>query len=46
MGDSYFVSAKYWPAMEAYNKAIEMKGVDADYAAFQKAIELWFRKPK
>lgn len=42
MGDSYFVSAKYWPAMEAYNKAIELKGVDADYAAYQKALSYGF----
>ena len=42
MGDSYFVSAKYWPAMEAYNKSIEMKGVDADYASFQKALSYGF----
>lgn len=42
LGDSQFVSAKYWPAMEAYNKAIEMKGVDGDYAAFQKAISYGF----
>lgn len=42
LGDSRFVTAKYWPAMEAYNKAIEMKGVDADYAAFQKAISYGF----
>lgn len=42
MGDSYFVTSKYWPAMEAYNKAIEMRGVDADYAAFQKAISYGF----
>ena len=42
MGDSYFVSAKYWPAMEAYNKAIDLNGVDADYAAFQKAISYGF----
>ncbi|WP_298151265.1 tetratricopeptide repeat protein [Flavobacterium sp.] len=42
LGDSYFVSTKYWPAMDAYNKAIEMKGVDADYAAFQKAISYGF----
>src|SRR5690606_27352964 len=26
LGDSYFVTTKYWPAMEAYNKAIELKG--------------------
>ena len=42
LGDSRFVTSKYWPAMEAYNKAIDMKGVDADYAAFQKAISYGF----
>lgn len=42
MGDSNFVSGKYWPAMEAYNKAIEMNGIDADYALFQKAISYGF----
>ena len=35
LGDSRFVTSKYWPAMDAYNKAIDMKGIDAD-AAFQK----------
>jgi len=28
--------------MEAYNKAIELKSIDADYAAFQKAISYGF----
>ncbi len=42
IGDSRFVSAKYWPAMDAYNKAIDLKGIDADYAAFQKAISYGF----
>lgn len=42
LGDSNFVTAKYWPAMEAYNKAIEMKGIDADYAFFQKGISYGF----
>lgn len=42
MADSYFVSAKYWPAMDAYNKAIELRSVDADYAHFQKAISYGF----
>nr|WP_317632091.1 tetratricopeptide repeat protein [uncultured Flavobacterium sp.] len=42
MADSYFVSTKYWPAMEAYNKAIELGSIDADYAAFQKAISYGF----
>ncbi len=42
LGDSYFASKKYWPAMEAYNKAINMHGADADYAHFQKAISYGF----
>ena len=42
LGDSRFVTAKYWPAMDAYNKAIDMKGIDADYAAFQKALSYGF----
>lgn len=41
-GDSNFVTGKYWPAMESYNKSIEMNGIDADYAAFQKAISYGF----
>lgn len=42
LGDSYFATSDYWPAMEAYNKAIKMKGVDSDYAYFQKAISYAF----
>jgi TolA-binding protein len=42
LGDSYFASKKYWPAMDAYNKAINMHGANADYAAFQKAISYGF----
>jgi len=42
LGDCRFVTGKYWPAMDAYNKAIEMRGIDADYAAFQKAISYGF----
>ena len=42
LGDSYFISSKYWPAMEAYNAAIEMPGGDRDYATFQKAISYGF----
>ncbi len=38
LADSRFMTSKYWPAMEAYNKVIDFKSVDADYAAFQKAI--------
>ena len=42
LGDSRFVTAKYWTAMDAYNKAIDFKSIDADYAAFQKAISYGF----
>ena len=42
LGDCNFISAKYWPAMDAYNKAIDLKSVDADYAAFQKGISYGF----
>ena len=38
LADSRFVSTKYFPALEAYNKVIENKSFDADYAAYQKAI--------
>ena len=47
LGDCRFVTAKYWPAMDAYNKVIDMKSVDADYAAFQKGISYGFvNKPE
>lgn len=36
LGDCNFMAAKYWPAMDAYNKAIDMKSVDADYAKISK----------
>lgn len=42
LGDCNFIAGKYWPAMDAYNKAIDMKSVDADYAAFQKGISYGF----
>ena len=42
LGDSYFVSTKYWPAIESYNKAIALNKSDADYAYFQKAISYGF----
>jgi len=42
LGDSYFVTSKYWPAMENYDKAIELGTPDKDYAAFQKAISYGF----
>ncbi|OXG06376.1 tetratricopeptide repeat protein [Flavobacterium araucananum] len=42
LGDCRFASAKYTAANEAYAKAIEARGVDADYAQFQKAISYGF----
>ncbi|WP_310556533.1 tetratricopeptide repeat protein [Flavobacterium sp.] len=42
LGDSRFVTTKYFPAMEAYNKAIDLKSIDADYAAYQKAMSYGF----
>lgn len=42
LGDSRFVTSKYAQANEAYGKAIEAKGVDADYAQFQKALSYGF----
>ncbi|NQY06108.1 MAG: tetratricopeptide repeat protein, partial [Flavobacteriaceae bacterium] len=44
LGDSYFVTSDYWKAMESYNDAIKMNGVDADYAHFQKAISYGYVK--
>ena len=42
LADCRFVTSKYWPAMDAYNKVIELKSVDADYAYYQKAISYGF----
>jgi tetratricopeptide (TPR) repeat protein len=42
LGDSYFVTSKYWPAIETYNKALALTGPDKAYAAFQKAISYGF----
>jgi len=42
LGDCRFVTSKYSAANEAYGKAIAAKGVDADYAQFQKALSYGF----
>ena len=42
LGDSYFVSSKYWPAIETYNKAIARNAPGSDYAAYQKALSYGF----
>ena len=48
LGDSYFVSRKYWPAIETYNKSLALTGPEKDYAAYQKAMSYGFvdRKAK
>lgn len=42
LGDAQFALSQYWPAMEAYNKAIAMKNYKSDYAFFQKAYSYGF----
>jgi tetratricopeptide (TPR) repeat protein len=42
LGDSRFISSKYWPALEAYNKAIGLNLADQDYATFQKSMSYGF----
>ncbi|MGB0788892.1 MAG: tetratricopeptide repeat protein, partial [Marinirhabdus sp.] len=42
LGDSYYVTSRYWPAMENYGKAIAAKNPGADYAAFQRATSYGF----
>jgi TolA-binding protein len=42
LGDCNFISKNYWQGMEAYNKVISSKGIDDDYAQYQKAISYGF----
>ncbi|NHF57993.1 tetratricopeptide repeat protein [Flavobacteriaceae bacterium TP-CH-4] len=42
LGDSYFVTRKYWPAIETYNNALALSGPQKDYAAYQKAMSYGF----
>lgn len=42
LGDSYFATSKYWPAIETYNKALALTGPEKDYAAYQKAMSYGF----
>ena len=44
LGDSRFISSKYWPALEAYNKSIALNKTDQDYATFQKSMSYGFIK--
>jgi TolA-binding protein len=42
LGDCYFVTSQYEPALENYDKAIQSGSADNDYAQFQKAISYGF----
>ena len=42
LADCRFVTSNYGQAMEAYSKVIEHKGVDSDYAFYQRAISYGF----
>lgn len=42
IADCSFISRSYWTAMEYYNKVIEAKGIDDDYAQYQKGISYGF----
>ncbi|MBC2839746.1 tetratricopeptide repeat protein [Robiginitalea sp. SC105] len=42
LGDSYFVSSRYRPAIEAYDNALATGSPERDYAAYQKAISYGF----
>jgi len=42
LGDAFFVSSDYNSAIRAYNKVINAKGIDTDYAHFQRAISYGF----
>ncbi|MBQ4914270.1 tetratricopeptide repeat protein [Maribacter sp. MMG018] len=42
LGDSYFATSKYWPAIETYNKALALTGPEKDYASYQKAMSYGF----
>ncbi|WP_346882815.1 tetratricopeptide repeat protein [uncultured Algibacter sp.] len=42
LGDVYFVSSQYQNAINAYDKAIKLNKIDADYPFFQKAISIGY----
>ncbi len=44
LGDSRFISSKYWPALEAYNSSIALNQTGQDYATFQKSMSYGFIK--
>ena len=38
MGDSYFVTTQYSPAIDAYQAALKLGQIELDYATFQIAV--------
>ncbi len=38
IADSYFITKQYQPAMDFYNRAIDLDVIDTDYAVFQKGL--------
>lgn len=40
IGDAHFIQRKYWPAIDYYDKAVEIGTMDADYAMFQRGFSL------
>ncbi len=38
IADSYFITKQYQPAMDFYNRAINLNVIDTDYAVFQKGL--------
>jgi len=42
LGDAFYVSSDYNSAMRAYNKVISAKGIDTDYAHYQRAMSYGF----
>ncbi|UKM64637.1 tetratricopeptide repeat protein [Flavobacteriaceae bacterium GSB9] len=42
LGDAYFVSSQYQNAVSAYQNAIRLNEIEADYPAFQKAISMGY----
>ncbi len=44
VGDCYFLQRSYWPAIEYYDKSVDLAGLDADYALFQRGFALGLLK--
>lgn len=40
IGDSFFIQRKFWPAIDYYDKSVQINKLDADYAIFQRGFAL------